>query len=828
MSRRSRAVERPSAHTEPDWPTTVRGILSGGRVHGTDGSLWLYYTVPLGIVEDAKSVTESLLPGHPLRNAFDQLGAMATPRFNRRQSAKSTYRRVRLLLVNLPGIYQSSNSGALGTFQNTAFAGEPVPRRILVLGVRLAPRMGSGGFRSAVDSMVTFMAAQGIPLSDFDEDFARVSQTLSRCGLSVPTDDEMDVLASWWSTRRNRATPMLSHPAHLHVFDDVHSTEAAARIGVSDCTGWTDLPGQYQLTVASVSQLLLGLRSADDPWTRWVDHLRRENLLALSIQGLVEPAKVTAAELRRVRKQYNADVSERFNQNKLNRGDQDEMLHELTEFEQAYQTGGPPTLIDGSVLVALNGGRHDLSRRATMQPYELAEMAYRQTVGLAEMWLASPVLANPHLHDMPAPAIAYSGIAGLSRVGDADGAQVGLTVTDRQPSYLSRTAASRGDRATCMLVVGQTGSGKSFVLQWLACQFAKERDDDGRPPPQLVFDPKLGSDFSEMVRAAGGRVVSLDDLISTDGVLDPMRSDEPERHIDEAAEMIMFVNPWGSRADDSYTALLKALKVGATAGARCTGQALRLALDRGAPAEVIQPVFDLAESSPLFRSCIGFDPDAPGLGTFDGLTYIKVGRSALSLPSEQKNPADYTAPERATVNLIRRVTLGSVRAMAGRGGVLHLDEAWTVLTTGSGITEVGKTARSLDVLVVLYTQKGMEGENVGVDSYVSRVLLLPMNTERDARQGLSMMGVEPTARRLEALTEGPELADGKPNWASNRALIDPVTKQVLRGTIGIYFDLRERAVEVEIKVPPAQAKLFSTTPVGRAAAPTRGVPDRVG
>ncbi|WP_041368912.1 hypothetical protein [Nakamurella multipartita] len=365
----------PSAHTQPDWPTTVRGTLSGGRVQGTDGSLWLYYTVPLGIVEDAKSVAESLLPGHPLRNAFDQLAAMATPRFNRRQSAKSTYRRVRLLLVNLPGVYRSSNSGALGTFQNTAFAGEPVPQRILVLGVRLAPRMGSGGFRSALDSMVTFMSTQGIPLSDFDEDFARVSQTLSRCGLSVPSDDELDVLASWWSTRRNRGTPMLSHPAHLHVFDDVNSTEAAARIGVSDCAQWTDLPGQYQLTVASVSQVLIGLGSADDPWTRWVAHLRRENLLALSIQGLVEPAKVTAAELRRVRKQYEADVSERLAQGKMNRGDQDEMLHEVTEFEQAYQTGGPPSLIDSSVLAALNGGRQDLSRRSTSQPYELAEMA---------------------------------------------------------------------------------------------------------------------------------------------------------------------------------------------------------------------------------------------------------------------------------------------------------------------------------------------------------------------------------------------------------------------------------------------------------------------
>ena len=161
---------------------------------------------------------------------------------------------------------------------------------------------------------------------------------------------------------------------------------------------------------------------------------------------------------------------------------------------------------------------------------------------------------------------------------------------------------------------------------------------------------------------------------------------------------------------------------------------------------------------------------------------------------------------------IRDSTIGSVRAMAGRGGVLHLDEAWTVLTTGSGITEVGKTARSMDVLVIMYTQKGIEGENAGVDSYVSRVLLLPMNTERDARQGLRMMGAEATPERLRALTEGPELADGQPNWGSNRALIDPATGRVLRGTVGLYFDLRERAIPVEIRVPAAQAKLFSTTP----------------
>src|SRR6188472_472136 len=109
MAGRTKAFELPSAHTQPDWPTSVRGILPGGRVLGTDGSLWLYCLVSLGPVEDAKTIKESLIPGQPLANALDQLAAMATPRLNRRQSAKSTYRRVRLLLVNLPGVFRSAN-----------------------------------------------------------------------------------------------------------------------------------------------------------------------------------------------------------------------------------------------------------------------------------------------------------------------------------------------------------------------------------------------------------------------------------------------------------------------------------------------------------------------------------------------------------------------------------------------------------------------------------------------------------------------------------------------------------------------------------------------
>ena len=87
-------------------------------------------------------------------------------------------------------------------------------------------------------------------------------------------------------------------------------------------------------------------------------------------------------------------------------------------------------------------------------------MVSRQRHALAETMLCSNVRAVPHLHDLPAQTIACSGLPSLSVVGDPDGALVGFTERDRQPAWLSPTAAASDDQLPMTIVVGETGSGK--------------------------------------------------------------------------------------------------------------------------------------------------------------------------------------------------------------------------------------------------------------------------------------------------------------------------------------------------------------------------------
>ena len=313
------------------------------------------------------------------------------------------------------------------------------------------------------------------------------------------------------------------------------------------------------------------------------------------------------------------------------------------------------------------------------------------------------------------------------------------------------TAASTNDGLPVCAVLGATGSGKSLAMLFLADQFARL----GRP--QVIFDPKPLSDHSAAVLSSGGRVASLDELIHADGVLDPLRfAQTPDLGVEEAANMLLSVNPWGSRGGDVYSGLMKALRVGVQAGATCIGQALRIAADRGVPRNVTDPVFDLAGASPLFRAMVGMDPDTAPLRVADGITLIKVGRTRLELPAPGTPRSEMTPPQRVSVSMVRMITLGSMSALAERDGVMHLDEAWVVL--GAGVAEmdaIGRTARSLRVLPILYTQKCTDPLRAGLAGYISRILILPIEDEHEARAACGLARLEPTADRIRWITGRP-------------------------------------------------------------------------
>lgn len=455
---------------QPNWPTATRYRLADGRIAGTDGSVWLYKAVPMAPVVDAINSAAGLAAAGPLMAAMEEMAALATVRVKRRSTSKGAYRQVHMLLVNIPQSFKPAREHPLADYLMQMFPNTDVSRRVLLFGARLMDNVGgSKGIRGAVDSVVETLVSGTTPISDFDRDFSRVDAALSRCGLRTPRADEFRLANAWWNYGRFPDTPLLIHTDHLHVFSSADSARAAAELGRADCTHWPSIAGHHALTFATVQDIEMPLISAVDPRAHWVPALLDAGAVAVSIRARVEPPSVTRQELRRRRKQYTDDINERLSAGKMERAEQEEMLAALTEVEAVYAAGGPPTLIETSVIAAFDGDDRDRSGRnvesiGSDKGLTLNEMVARQEAALAETWMCSAIRANPHLHDFPAHTLACSGLPSLSTVGDETGMLLGLTERDRQPSYISPTAAADEDQLPILVCVGQTGSGKATSL----------------------------------------------------------------------------------------------------------------------------------------------------------------------------------------------------------------------------------------------------------------------------------------------------------------------------------------------------------------------------
>jgi hypothetical protein len=789
--------------------TMVRTKLSGGRLLGIGGDLYLVRKLPLEPVADAKSVEERMNVFMPLMAAYEELAAMATPTGNRRSMSRASYRQTHLLGVNLTRLYNPAGHKIAG-FLKESFPTQVTEQRIALFAVRLVPKVGAnGGWQKAMDSIVETLVSGGTPLSDYDDDIRKVDAAMARSGLSTPTAQEISIGNSWWNRGEFPDTVDLPHSDHLHIFADTKAVRMANDAGREDCTNWPKIPNHHALTLATLEDFNFEFESSESSLAHWATGLLEDGAVAISIRGNVEPAKITRAELRRQRKRYMDDINERHKNHKMEDARQEEMLATLEAVENVYAAGGSPTLVDASVLVAFNGEIDDITQAAPRSAANLRIMNFRQRQALAEMMLCSQVKANPNLHDLPIQTIACSGIQSLSTVGDKDGALLGFTERDSQPSYENPTAASSGDAAPIFVNLGATGSGKSVLMLWKAVQFAKLGG------PQVVIDVKTKSDHSPTVLAHGGQVASLDDLKEADGIFDPLRfSPNPTVGVELAVSMLASIDPWGGKAKEFEVHLYTALAYGVSQGANCVGQSLQFAARDGKAApELVDPIFRLANTSPLFRACVGVDPHTKALSINEGITLIKVGDTHLDLP-EPGAMEQASLMQKVSLALVRMMVFGSAMALTGRGGAIHLDEAWVFLGAGKAEVErLGRLARSQQVLPELYTQRASDPLKAGLAGYISRGLILPIEDKDEARAALELFKLEATDERMARITGKAMVGEGgsvAPNWNSMRALRDPVTKKVLRGTVGFYSDLAGRCVPIQIVLPPAFLKLAST------------------
>lgn len=776
--------------------------------------MWLVRTVPMGPVVDARDMNEQLQISGALSIAFEEIAAMSPANVNRSLS-KSGYRQFQLLLINMPTPFTAPTGTATTDMLNGSFGGTPVLRRELLLAVRLVPNPTGGGLKKTVESVVETLLYGNMPLSDYDLDFAKVDAALARAGLSVPSADTLRFADSWWNHGKFKGVPVLQHDDHMHFFGSMRGKRFVERYeNLSACDEWPQVEGEHAITFACVSDYEFGFSPVENDVARWVPGLLVRGALAVSVRGKVEPVKITRQELRAQKKRYLQTLEEAAAKGKMRRGETEEKTRQLSELEDHYAPSGsaPPTLVDTSVIVAYNGVADDVTQLAP-DSVRLNPMTNLQGAAWHEMMLCSSVAANPHLHDLPATAVAFSGVQDRTVVGDTAGALVGFTEQGRQPVYIDARGSAKRDLPPLMGVYASPGGGKTMAALWLAYQWSQMGH------PTVFVDPKPGSAHDSVVYAAGGQVVSLDDFISSDGALDPLRiSATPEDGITLAASMISSIDPFGPQLMRQYeTEIANAINFGVKHGAKATGQALKIAVDAGElDPKIADPIFKTAQVYPMVRACFGMNPQAESLQVSDRMTLFKVGETQLDLPTPGVALTDSAPTVRHSVNLLRMIVRGSMKAMRGRGGVLQVDEAWTLQSASpTELQELGRLGRSFDVLTMVMDQTPSGSITTDLDNYLSRTLVGHLDSPREAQAAVELAkATKPDIVRRILASESLGGGAGM-NFDSLRTLTQRFpdgTKNVVRGAVFYFADLEGNVAPVEVVLPKFFLEMASTNP----------------
>lgn len=450
-----------------DMPTMIRTVYDRGRVLSVRGEMWMLRTIPMQPVLDARSERERNEAFLPLYEAYSEISSLTTVLKDTREIARKNYRRTQLLMVNVPQVYRTPKNNGLKDYLDRSFANQTVSKRIVVLAIKLVDKIGGGGsFKEQLSSVADSLAQNSIPLSDYDWDFNRLNSAMARCGLGIPTAEEIRLIDSWWNRGEFPDVHYLPHSDHIHMFRSEGAAVAADRAGRDECEEWPSIQGHSIMSIATVDGFDMGESFMDSNKDRalWAAQLLLEDVAAISISALVEPPKVTRNQLRRKRNTFKNDQEEHSKSGKMDRIESQTAEQRLTAFEDFYATqGGTPTLIETSILVAFNGQVEDMET-INVDIANLRPMASRQRQGFAEMMLCSPVRANPANLDIPIQNVACSGIQTLNTVGDTKGAMLGFTEHDRQPAFMDPTRQSHEDSSPLSLNAGGTGSGKRLAL----------------------------------------------------------------------------------------------------------------------------------------------------------------------------------------------------------------------------------------------------------------------------------------------------------------------------------------------------------------------------
>ena len=809
--------------------TPWNGRLASDTPTGHDGSAWRVGVLPLVGIADTESDV-ALALGNGVTEVLHEVGRTSKAGLRKkRKHAIEDYREVQLVAVDVPStiLVPPGTPQMLARQQRPWLGGIESPLRVAAIATKLRRnRLLSGG----TDGLAKFVATGGLTLDVLSQDRARIGSAYSRANAVAPGEREWQALTAWYNRGRWADVEIRYHYDHIHVFQDSggfqtleYLHESGGVRTMSDCRDWpNDIPGHFVFAIASVyafgdeesAEMFDSMGTVElsvlHPSVGWVPAAFDQGAVAVSIRFRLEPGQVVKKTLETNMRQAEIDIAKSEAKGKFNATEAVEQREMMGRVRDRYSTGKRPMACTVSGLAAFAipfpwwepPDWRELSAEVGVALKPMTE-AQRQKVAFHEMQLTANDYSAPIRPDLDIERLGFAGFSACSQGVERKGVFLGASTADRQSIWMDPDWTIDEDNGPVWSIVGNTGAGKTILMESIALQAVLA----GRRVFYVNLKP--GDNLSPAARlaqqlGAPARYANLDDVRTIDGLWDPFHS-RRQSSPEDATSIIFRVNPWGMREHippEAENRIGYWLRRGYEAGARCTGEALKMALAENPQANepYIGPILRLAEHNMTFRAMCGLDPTTVPWSSQEGLTLIELGGALADLPPAGSDPALHSQAQRIAATFIWAMLHGASHSLEGKRSLLMIDEAWAAYLTGmESLDQLARVWRSHKIVTILGNQRF--SQQVPLLGYSSRLTVGYLDDRDEGRLALQALEREPSPEALRAM-------DG---WKS---IIDS-NRRVIRGSLWLHKDPAKRLVEMEAMINPVWVAQLSTNAIDK-------------
>lgn len=785
-----------------------------GGYYATQKDAWLYKvcdTVPLVWGKDQVRQTEI----DRVAQLFRDLAAKSKGTRYARFASRREFHLLSLRYAEMPDV--SQETPGLRDFLSRHIYTDPMPRRLLVVGVKLQ-MAAKGGKESQTpegeDSIYGRLTSRvdkisldsPVSLENYKGDIAEVTRILFKHGFRDPTSFESSIIETWYSPSSDEISSIVMRPHSLEI-DDPRG----------DNPFWT-------------FRAATSWRQEIDPMSPWAARAMGHPHPAwcISMRGELEKSTATRKRINSQRRKMEDTLDQTFASGEFDR-QEDITRNEAMEALEAHyaENTDEPSVAELSVVMARRlfpdpdnpgiwyGSQSEQYSDMLSESYGIgtAGLTYVQIDGLREFLpCAKRTFSSrrPFRHFTTLGAVAASGITNFSNLGDKKGAHLGYAEPEGVEVRCDFHATSSEDKTPITMIAGRPGSGKTVLSQFLIHQASQAK------MRTVMINPKGADTLSPILTLTGGEQIELG-ARSRPGQLDPYRYAGPE----EAAQILSgFISTIRTDLKDRDMARIDAglLK---SENAECAMQAIANINDSALRAELEE----LRDSNPIVGLCMGTEGGEFSLGQkggmdseSEGVLLVEFGPD-IQLPKTAVPLKEMERQERigvgavgmlmqAAIHLIIQARRG--KAEGGTGSLLLIDEAWLMLLSpklvDSYLMALGRLGRSLDVALILATQKVSDILDAKLKEFISRAVFLELASEEEQDAALDFLDLP-----LDSPSHREVLVSG-----GSKRYEDPNTGEVRRvPPTAWHKDIYGRTGVISLRLPEKLLHLYSTNPDDR-------------